>query len=208
MLHSKQNYAPPLGALTLIRHAHTIWNGPPKRFQGRADVGLSEKGLKQCRDAGEQFSWVKRIVASPARRVQETIQYLFEGRDVPNITLDSNLWEIDNGWYSGKFAHEIEDIDLENFQLWNTRPGEVRPGNGESLLDMLCRAATALKRFETFPSDGTLVVTHGGIIRTLTLALNQMSLNDFHQLEVNNLHCFSLTQESRKFLSFHTSKVE
>jgi len=194
--------------LTFLRHAHTVWNGPPKRFQGRADVPLSDKGIKQCQALQGEFKWVKRIVASPALRVRQTLETLFENApNSPSITYDENLWEIDNCDYSGKLIEEVKLQYPENFNTWMTRPGEVRPGNGETLLDLLTRAILSLRSLKQHPLEGTLVATHGGIIRVLMLATQNRSLNEFHELTVENLHRFTLNMTQIETLNFSDTSL-
>ena len=193
----------PSAKLVILRHAHTLHNGPPKRFQGRLDVSLSEKGFAQVRAEKPKYTWVKRVVASPALRVQQTVQTLFEDRDcLPPITNDENLWEIDNGWFSDKLVDEVRKIDANHLQTWFDNPADINPGGGENLLDMLTRANCALKKIEALGMDGTLVATHGGIIRVLMLALNDLSLNDFHKLDVGNLHALTLCVNDMNKLKF------
>ncbi|MEP1230580.1 MAG: histidine phosphatase family protein [Litorimonas sp.] len=190
--------------LTFIRHAHTVWNGPPKRFQGQNDVDLSDKGLKQCEQMQGELSWVKRIVASPAKRVNQTINKIFETTEnPPPIVTNPNLWEIDNGYYGGKFTHEVKEQFPENYHQWMNTPGNARPGGGETLLDLLTRAILSIRMIRRGPIDGTLVATHGGIIRVLMLAEQNRSLNEFHQLTVDNLHMLKLSYEDLDRLEFY-----
>lgn len=180
--------------LKFIRHAHTVWNGPPKRFQGQNDVPLSDKGLAQCKGLGSDFDWVERIVSSPALRVRQTVDAIFnESSKKPDITFDKNLWEINNGDYGGKFEHEVAEEYPLNYEKWLASPGEARPGGGETLLDLLTRAVLSIREIRKKPINGTLVATHGGIIRVLTLATTNRSLNDFHKLDVKNLDIFTLS---------------
>ena len=188
--------------LKFIRHAHTIWNGPPKRFQGQNDVPLSDKGLAQCESVKGEFDWVKRIVSSPALRVRQTIDTIFDDADCkPDITLNKNLWEIDNGNYGGKLEHEVAKEYPENYEKWLSLPGEARPGGGETLSDLLGRALLSLRQIRENSIDGTLVATHGGIIRVLTLATTGRSLNDFHKLDVKNLDVFTLSAKQMDALN-------
>ena len=189
--------------MVILRHAHTDHNGPPKRFQGRLDVPLSEKGFAQARAEKSKYTWVKQVVASPALRVQQTVQTLFEDRETaPPVTLDANLWEIDNGWFAGKLVDEVRQIDAAHLQTWFNTPADINPGGGEFVLDMLIRAICALRKIEILGVEGTLIVTHGGIIRVLTLALNDLSLNDFHKLNVENLHALTLSVDNIAKLKF------
>ena len=192
--------------LTFIRHAHTVWNGPPKRFQGQNDVDLSDKGLEQCKAVQGEFDWVERIVASPAKRVQQTIGKIFEHHDAPPpVETNPNLWEIDNGYYGGKFIHEVKAQYPDNYHQWVSRPGEAQPGGAETLLDLLTRAILSIRRIRRGPIDGTLVATHGGIIRVLMLARDNRSLNEFHDLTVDNLHMLKLSVDELDNLEFFHS---
>jgi len=192
--------------LTFIRHAHTVWNGPPKRFQGQNDVALSEMGINQCKARQGDFTWVKRIVSSPALRVRQTTDLLFEKSAAPPpITHDPNLWEIDNGYYGGKYVDEVKSQYPENFHTWMTRPGEARPGNGETLLDLLTRAILSIRQIRQESIEGTLVATHGGIIRVLMLATQNRSLNSFHELTVDNLDTFTLNTNELDVLEYRNA---
>jgi broad specificity phosphatase PhoE len=176
-------------AFPLLRHAHTVFNGPPKRFQGRMDVALSDKGIAQTRAQKHQFDWVHHVVASPAMRVRQTYQYLFEDRtEPPSIRYDADLLEIDNGWFSGKLVDEVKALDVKHLQTWLDHPADIHPGGGESLAEMLIRAQNAVQNIMPSEREGLLVITHGGIIRVLALWLTGRPLNDFHQLNIGNLH--------------------
>lgn len=181
--------------ITLLRHAHTKHNGPPKIFQGRLDVSISEAGKQQCIDARDQFKWVTHITASPAKRVRESLHYLLGERlnDI-EVSFDDDLWEIDNGWFSGMSEGEVKKKDPELYQQWCDAPHNCRPGGGETLNEMQTRALAAISRIKEFEknSGNTLVATHGGIIRVLKLHYKNLPLSEFHRLDVKNLDTFTL----------------
>ena len=55
--------------LYLIRHGHTVWNGPPLRFQGQMDSSLSDDGRSEAIALGKRMPYQPdRIVSSPALR--------------------------------------------------------------------------------------------------------------------------------------------
>lgn len=176
--------------IQLIRHAHTDHNGPPKRFQGRLDVPLSNKGRLQCKQSQNLFTGITHVLASPAHRVRETLEILFEhSTNPPKITYDERLWEINNGWFSGKLESEVEEIDFTAYNKWINSPADIRPGGGELLSEMLQRTIESLSSYnkEYGFNDNTLVATHGGIIRVLSLHSQKKNLNEFHSLNVKNL---------------------
>ncbi len=180
----------------LLRHAHTDHNGPPKIFQGRLDVGLSERGKQQCIDQRRGFDWVQKIVASPAKRVRQTLQYIFEERltDI-DVRFDEDLWEIDNGWFSGMPEKEVEAKDPDLYEQWCEAPHLCRPGGGETLSEMQIRAKRAIMKIANDAADNSriLVATHGGVVRVLTLDALSRPLSDFHGLSVDNLDTYELS---------------
>jgi probable phosphoglycerate mutase len=174
--------------LWLLRHAHTEWNGPPRRLQGRTDIGLSEEGRRAARELGSSLPRPHRVVASPARRCRETIAALF-GADPPPEVFDSRLWEIDLGYFAGLTEAEAAEAYPAEWRAWLRRPSAVRPGGGETLAEMQARV---LAMFDTVEAavespDLTLVVTHGGAIRVLDCHLSGRSLDDWHAMPIANL---------------------
>ena len=180
----------------LLRHAHTIQNGPPKVYQGRLDVPISAKGIEQCAEVSHDFSWVKYVVASPALRVQQTIEHVFKNAETPPlIQQDERLWEINNGWFSGLSIKQVEARDRALHEKWLSKPGECRPGDGENLTEMqdrIIESLTSIYDEHKGHLPETLIVTHGGVIRVATLTSAKKSLNEFHKLDVGNVSLHKL----------------
>lgn len=183
--------------LWLLRHAHTDWNGPPRRLQGRTDIGISDLGCAEAEALGRDFRRPDRIVTSPARRCLETIAAMF-GERAPGTRRDGRLWEIDLGSFTGLSEDEAASRHGEAWREWLATPGRVRPGGGESLSEMQFRVAAAVAALATAIDDRglTLVVTHGGPIRVLACAFEGLSLDQFHAIAVDNLACFAVTRRA------------
>ncbi len=181
--------------LWLLRHAHTDWNGPPRRLQGRTDIGISDLGWAEATALGRSIGRPDRIVTSPARRCLETIAAMF-GDCAPKPRTDARLWEIDLGSFTGLSEDEAAQYDGMAWREWLATPGRVRPGGGESLSEMQFRVAAAVAALASAIDDRglTLVVTHGGPIRVLTCAFEGLSLDQFHAIAVDNLACFAVTR--------------
>lgn len=174
--------------LWLLRHAHTEWNGPPRRLQGRTDIGLSEQGHRAAAALGRHIARPDRIVASPARRCRETIEALF-GQAVPPVATDTRLWEIDLGQFSGLTEAEAARDYPEEWRHWRADAANARPGGGETLAEMQARVVAAIDDLD-HAIDGeplVLVVTHGGPIRVLDCQLSARPLGDFHAMAIANL---------------------
>jgi broad specificity phosphatase PhoE len=174
-------------ALTLIRHAHTIWNGPPKRFQGRTDVPISKKGIADCIELSTRIHPPDHIVCSPALRCRQTLQNLFPINATP-IYYDERLLEINNGFFSGLLESEAAARYPAMFKLWKESPDRVRIGDGETLQEMQTRVFSAIEDITYHHhNEEVLVLTHGGPIRILLLALQKKPLKQFHSLVIPNL---------------------
>lgn len=178
-------------ALYLLRHAHTIWNGPPRRFQGRADVSLSEAGKTACLELRSSLNiQPNQVISSPALRCQETARLLFPDH---NIALDERFWEIDNGYFSGLTENEVAQLYPNQWTTWQTTPSQIRPGDGELLSEMLERLIHAINDWTKLSHDKDIIaVTHGGPIRVLKLYFDNQNLDMFNQTHCTNLELFKL----------------
>lgn len=169
-------------ALYVLRHAHTDWNGPPKKFQGRVDVALSSLGLQQAKNYSYQQPYPDFIISSPAKRCLDTIKQVFPERE--DIILDENLWEIDMGDLSGKFIHEVGDI----YHQWYKKPTEYRLPNAETVENLVHRSRTVVNKYlELAYKKNILFVTHGGPIKAIKSIENSIPIDDLYTIEVKNL---------------------
>ncbi|MCI4355257.1 MAG: histidine phosphatase family protein [Thermoplasmata archaeon] len=153
--------------ILLARHGQSTWNAIG-RWQGRADPPLSELGERQAEDVvtvlrsnGEQGSSIGRIWASPLQRARQTAEIIGRGIGL-GLETDARLQEWDAGEWTGLTRVEIED-------RW---PGYLaerrRPPGFETDGEVITRALAALHAITAASTAGTvLVVTHGGLIRSI-----------------------------------------
>ena len=187
--------------VTLMRHAHTDWNGPPRRFQGRADVPLSEAGVAEARRVGRAMTAPAQVVSSPARRCIETLDNLFAGAVTPD-RIDPRLWEIDVGRHAGRLHDEVAESDAEEMRLWRATPSRVRLGGGETLAELQRRVVAGLRDAvrAAEPDADLLIVTHGGPIRVLRCFLDGTPLDAIWEVEVGNLARLTLSAQDEATL--------
>jgi broad specificity phosphatase PhoE len=185
-------------SITLMRHAETPWNLPPKRFQGRINTHLSRQGLALAEKLGSELEIPDRIVTSPARRCQQTLDAMF-GLGTPVVQKDNRLHEIDNGRFSGLLEEEVAARYPVEWKAWQETPGSLNIGGGETLEDMLIRILKALYDvlMSTESGEHVMMMTHGGPIRVLNCNFANRSLNDFHQYRIDNLSRFRLVQHQQ-----------
>ncbi len=161
-----------MARLLFLRHAQTIWNSEG-RWQGHADPPLSDLGRSQCREAaallrGEGFDLV---ITSDLRRARESGKLLAGEWDWPLQTaVEPLLRERDIGEWSAMTTTEIREGWPAEYAAFTSDESDTPPG-GEPLDRFDERAREALQRVDVLAtgvsSSQALVVTHGGIIRSL-----------------------------------------
>lgn len=154
-------------SLYLIRHGETDWN-KARRIQGRSDIPLNETGRLQALRAAAQLAghpW-DHIVSSPLSRARETAQIIARELQLPEPILIPDLVERNYGEAEGLTRTELDS----RFPEESSVPGR------ESRFDVAGRAIPALISLgKEFPEGRVLAVTHGGLIRSVLMALHPES---------------------------------
>jgi len=191
--------------ILLARHGETDDNVPPLRFQGQRDTPLNERGRAQARELAERVAALDPPIASlwssDLSRARETAEIVAE-RIGLRPRLDARLREGWRGEWEGFLFDEIAARDPERYAAWRAPNAEIGfqfPG-GETLLQQQARVLECLHEIaagsafrpagdrERPPSgDVTLVVCHGGSIRTVLCAHDPRGLAAFHTFEVPNV---------------------
>ena len=177
--------APVWPEIYFIRHGETPWNAE-RRYQGRKDIPLNEKGKGQASQNGKTlaalfaargldplaFEWH----ASPLGRTRETMERVRLGfsQHLPEVQFDVRLMEISFGVLEGSLHEELP----ANMAV---APGErdetywdFRPENGENYRDVAAR----LTEFAAVLKGPSVVVAHGGIARTLRVLIERAPVID------------------------------
>lgn len=151
--------------LLLARHGETDWNRAG-RWQGHADPPLNDAGRRQAEMLAEQLAddGVAAIYASDLRRARQTADVVARRLGIA-VVATSALREIDVGSWSGLTRSEVAERFPEGFARWQA--GEIGH-DGETREQLAARVIPAVERIaHAHPGDTVLVVTHGGVIRTL-----------------------------------------
>ncbi|HJP76245.1 MAG TPA: histidine phosphatase family protein [Pseudonocardiaceae bacterium] len=156
----------------LIRHAETRTNSRA-RWHGESDEQISPHGATQAAAAARRLARMAEqpslIVSSRLRRAIETAEIFAEELSITQIHHDESLGERDMGDWKGLAPHEVESEWPGLLSEWEA--GHIQgPPNGEPDSVVTERALAALTRFAGFASKPILVVTHGGVIRSLRKA--------------------------------------
>jgi broad specificity phosphatase PhoE len=150
--------------MLVVRHGQTTWNAE-KRWQGRADSPLSALGTAQAQWAAKVLDPFELVVTSNLSRARDTGAIIAEAFGAP-MEVAADLAERDVGEWSGLTFDQIEEG-------W---PGALasggRPDGWEDDDDVAKRAIGALERIaKAHPGARVLVITHGGLIRSLERVL-------------------------------------
>jgi ribonuclease H / adenosylcobalamin/alpha-ribazole phosphatase len=141
----------------LLRHGETLLS-PERRFSGRGDPELTEKGQAQARAAAGRFAGrdITAIVSSPLRRAVQTAAAVAEAVGGVVVT-DDDLAETDFGDWEGHTWAEIQQGWPDTLGRWLADPSAAPPG-GESFTAVFARVARARERVSAAYVGGTIVV--------------------------------------------------
>lgn len=150
--------------LYLVRHGETEWNRNG-RWQGHADIPLTEDGRQQARALAARLLVenirVDRVYTSDLSRASETAAIVADviGREAVALP---DLREIDIGGWSGLTRAEIVDRFPGAFQtVFHAPDGETHAAFVRRIVDAV------LGLIERHPGEHIMLVTHGGSVRSL-----------------------------------------
>lgn len=152
--------------LTLIRHGQTDWN-LQRRIQGSSDIPLNLTGEEQARAAAALLAAEKHhaVYASPLLRARRTAEIIAEELALNPPALAPGLEERAYGEAEG-----LQDTEyLARYGHWHGDvPGaEHREAVRDRAIAALEKIAFAARRRSAPTPESLIVVTHGGVIRTL-----------------------------------------
>ncbi len=171
----------------LVRHGETEWNTLMK-YQGQTDVPLSENGRKQAELIGKRLAGekIQSIYASDLIRAYETANIISIHHDLRVKTV-RELRELNFGAWEGLTQKELKEIFANETSEWWGNPLSTRIPGGETLGEMVERSVRAIKKIvEKHEGENVLVVTHGGVIRSIVGSVLEMDLNKYWRLRLDN----------------------
>jgi len=147
--------------LLVARHGQSEWNAIG-RWQGQADVPLSEEGMLQAADAGLRLGTFGAVWASDLERASMTAAIIAEILGIGPVLTDPRLRETDVGPWQG-LTHDDVEAGWPGFLA-----GKLRPEGFEPYDDAAERMLAAFIDIAAqSPGEEVLVVSHGGVIRAV-----------------------------------------
>jgi broad specificity phosphatase PhoE len=171
--------------LYLCRHGQTDWNAVG-RLQGQSDIPLNDRGREQARRNGqvlrnhlasEEIGQLD-FVASPMSRAVETMQIVRGELALPasDFATDERLREIHFGDWQGFVVPDLRRLDRDAVERRDAdKWGFLPPGDGAESYAMLTDRVVPFFRALARP---TLVVAHGGVMRSFLHAFCGMEADD------------------------------
>lgn len=157
-----------MSRLLLLRHGQSTWNAED-RFQGWADPPLSTLGEQQAMDAAAGLSGLgfTRVCSSDLQRARRTAEVVGEALGLGQVVVEQGLRERNVGTFEGRTAAENRVAFPECFDA-ETGKFVAVPPDGEDDTALWARVLpVVIELCGRFPGETLLVVTHGGVIRTL-----------------------------------------
>ena len=169
----------------LVRHGETTWN-QENRWQGQADVPLSDAGRAQARLLAQRLRadgrQVHAIYASDLSRAFETAEILSETLRIPPNP-DSGWREMNIGVWSGLTTAEV--IARHTVEWERLRAGEDLPrGGGETFAQFQNRLLRSAQRLaKRHNGEQIVIVTHGGAVRAFLLHCRNLPTSKFREID-------------------------
>ena len=147
--------------LLVARHGQSEWNAVG-RWQGQADVPLSDEGMRQAAGAGLQLGMFDAIWSSDLERACLTAAIIAEIIGIGPVLLDARLRETDVGPWQG-LTHDEVEAGWPGFLAEHRRPEGFEPYDDAA--DRMIAAFIAIAAAS--PGEEVLVISHGGAIRAV-----------------------------------------
>ena len=158
-----------LGSLTrllVLRHGQSEWN-VQGRWQGQADIALTQEGLRQAREAAEKLGTFDLIASSSLQRARRTAEIIAEIHGVGDVVIDDRLKESHIGPWEGLTYVEIESR-WPGYLASRQQPEGFEPSHA-----IIQRMTEAFGDIATECRGGqALIISHSGVIRTLRRGLS------------------------------------
>ncbi len=177
--------------LILIRHGQSIWNAA-NLFTGWENVGLSEKGILEAKNAAEELTNINfdSIFTSELIRAQKTAEIIIEGNSQTkptSIVSDLRLNERHYGDLQGMNKDDArKEFGEEQVHIWR-RSFDIPPPNGESLKMTAERTLPCFDELimpELKLNKNVLVSAHGNSLRSIVMKLEQIDEKSIVKLEI------------------------
>lgn len=171
--------------LIVIRHGYSEFN-KGQRFTGQIDVELDPIGVEQAEATAkyvlENYK-VDAIYSSDLKRTYNTALPIARALGI-KINTSRELRELNVGLWGGKTFAQVWEQFPESMAQYVKNCGLARCDGGESYAEFMDRCVNEFRRIALENCGKTVVIaTHGGVIRCLRAAWNNIPLEELCRVE-------------------------
>ena len=170
-----------MSKIILTRHGH-VEGIEPERFRGREPLDLTARGRAEARAVAQRIAegWrPSMIYTSPMSRCVATGDAIATACGIAAEICD-DLNDIDYGAWQFMAFDQARRENAVLFDAWFATPQLVRFPKGESLQDLVARAANVLRMVLARHAEDTIVlVGHDSVNRALLLLLLDQPLSAY-----------------------------
>ena len=145
----------------MLRHGQSEWNALG-RWQGQADIELTDLGYEQARRAADKLGTFDAVASSDLRRARITATIVSDALGLGLLPADVRFRETHVGEWQG-LTHDQIERDWPGYLETHLRP----PGfeADDSIVARVSAALADLAR--EFPGGEVLVIAHAGVLRVM-----------------------------------------
>ncbi|KAG9454901.1 hypothetical protein H6P81_007805 [Aristolochia fimbriata] len=163
--------------IVVVRHGETTWNCSG-RIQGQMESDLNEVGWKQAGAIAERLATERKpaaIYSSHLKRAKNTAEMIANKCHIHQVIEVPELKERHVGSLQGLYWTEIQEKEPEAYHAFFSPEDDLEiPGGGESFNQLCERSLAALYEIASrHKGERVIVVTHGGVLRAIYLALTR-----------------------------------
>ncbi|WP_423802609.1 histidine phosphatase family protein [Neobacillus sp. SAB-20_R2A] len=152
--------------ICIVRHGETEWNAIG-RLQGRSDIPLNEKGIKQAEESGEYLknSQWDVIITSPLQRAKKTAEIINTYINVPLVVMDD---------FKEKSFGDAEGMTIEEIRTAFPDRNYTNQESADALIKRLMGGLEKIKY--NYEDKNVLLVAHGAVINAILAHLSDGEL--------------------------------
>jgi broad specificity phosphatase PhoE len=169
----------------LVRHGETRLNAE-RRFLGRTDVELSERGRRQAEAVAAALGVrpIEAVYTSPLARARQTAEPIAEAHALAPQELP-DLAELHHGEMEGRPYAELASRFPEVLAAWIEDCAEVRLPGGESLAELQRRAWAGFESATAGRAGELCLVSHKMALLTIVCSAIGLPLRHAMRLELD-----------------------
>lgn len=171
--------------ILIVRHGQSVGN-LSKRFLGRTDLDLTDRGVEQARLTGKLLKneHIDRAYSSPLRRALDTCRQIVAFHPGLGIEKEPRIAEVYAGKWENMPFDEIEKVYAADYGVWLTDIGRAVCTGGESLKEVYGRVSAALCDIVRENRGKTVLLTsHGAAIRAMTAFLSGLPVEKMKEVD-------------------------